>query len=438
MLAQLKVTRKSAPDFLVEQIFNLDTIVIGRETDKGLSLPEAPRYVSREHVLINRRGQTFELSDVSKNGAFLNGRKIDNKLTYTLQDGARIEIRDYVIEFRKISPTPAAILESTKTLSLNPFLEDAKNLNDFLLRLHEKYADFDAVRREDYLRNALQSAFGPSGFDGVAHILTEILQGEPLRAAALDQPPRGQTDLLRDIDIAVGGDLEAPPPQRPTKPLSSPPVFDLKDSPSRSIVFSFPEEGEPEPSRPAHGKAAAAPESNLVDRLNDSVDVLLEAAVKMLGAQREFRRTFLEETTYRPKKRKGEALDINFCEQWEELKAYLHEAMISPQDAERRVTQLKKAMESLMYHQQALLAGYRRSMKEGGKKFLEALSPAKIEAEGQAGLLPFLTQAGFWKQYIAKHQQLLQSLSNDFTYVEKTYFNPAFAEGYKRSDFEKA
>jgi DNA-binding response OmpR family regulator len=65
------------------------TTIIGRDTSCDIPLPD--RVVSRRHAVIERTEEGFHIHDLdSKNGTFLNGRAVTNRIL--LQDGDEIQI----------------------------------------------------------------------------------------------------------------------------------------------------------------------------------------------------------------------------------------------------------------------------------------------------------------------------------------------------------
>jgi type VI secretion system FHA domain protein len=434
MLAKLKIKHKADPKFKFEKEFNQDTITIGRDAEHSdVHLPGPA--ISGKHAVIARRGDGFKLSDLSKNGTLLNGGKMKSDKPYDLKHGDRIIVIDYVIEFE----TRDERLESFSPLLTeihsegNPFQDEAKKLTEVFDRIYQKYARADQASRDGFLRSALQGARGHAPDDQMLAIIAEVLQnGKPVSRRRGEISRKETEGLATQFERAFEGDERDAPPESPRKPPAKKPLPVDQSFPGfGSIVFDHP----PAPQDSLISSSPAAKVSNLVDRLNLTVDLLLASMVKMIAGRRDFRLTVLEETMMRRKRKKDEPLDFNFCA-WEELKEYLHDEMISSKEADQRLAQLKRALNDLMEHQLSLLKGYRRSVGEGSKKLLSALSPAALEAEAGGGILPILTQANLWKFYQSKHQAIVDEISRSFADFERAYFHEAFAVGYKDKDFD--
>jgi predicted component of type VI protein secretion system len=432
MLAKLKVTRKSDPKFLLQKEFDQDKITLGRTSQNDVQL--TGMHVSGEHAWIARRGEAFELSDVSKNGTALNGEKLKSQRPHALRHGDRIAILDYVITFEtsRAGGEDSFSLDNTLPFSDNPFQGEAKKLAEGFDRIYQTYARAETASRDDFLRRALHEALAHTPANGVRSILAEFFQGGKPLPRLIDEPPREKDKtegLATQIEAALGGGPPAKPPveSRKSIDLKLPSDDSLPDI-GGSIFFPMAEEDE------AIAPATPARASNLVDRLNQTVDLLLDSTVKMIVARRDFRLTFLDETTIRKKPKKGE-IDLNYCK-WEELKEYLHDEMISAKDVEQRLAQLKRALKEIMDHQLSLVMGYRQSISAGSKKLLQTLSPAVLESEATSGILPFLAQANLWKFYQGKYEQIASEINRGFADFERKYFHDAFVNGYKNREVD--
>jgi type VI secretion system protein ImpI len=70
---------------------------IGRDSHRDWTLPDQRLFISGCHCNIDFDGSGYVLTDVSRNGTFVNGARQRVKSPYRLQDGDTLEIGDYVI-----------------------------------------------------------------------------------------------------------------------------------------------------------------------------------------------------------------------------------------------------------------------------------------------------------------------------------------------------
>lgn len=436
MLAKLKIKHNANSKFKFEKDFDQDMIRIGRDAEHNdVHLPGPA--VSGKHAVITRQGDRFELSDLSKNGTSLNGVKLKDDRPYDLTSGAQIAVIDYLIEFEIASENNSNVFGiSPLTPSLhNPFSQETQKLTELFGKISEKYALADTASREVFLRSALHTAFGQMANSSARTIILEVLQNgkSNLRPASDDKREKTES-LATQLDIAIGSDQRDEAPAGPEKPLIKKPVrpdISFADFGSRVIA------PEPAPDMSAIiNSSSPAKASNQVDRLNLTVNLLLEATMKMIANRRDFGIQFLDETKKgNRKRRKDELLDVYSCS-WEELKDYLHDEMISGKEADQRLAQLQRALNELAEHQRSLVLGYQHSTKEGSKKLLTTLSPAKLEAEAESGILPILAQANLWKFYQSKHETIMDEINRSFAGFERKYFLDAFVKGYKTKSFD--
>ena len=427
MLAKLKIKNNANPKFKFEKEFGLDKIGIGQDPDHNdVHLPGPA--VSRKHAVITRRGDGFALTDFSKNGTHLNGNRLKDDKPHDLKSGDRIAVLDYLIEFEIIS----ASVDTTELLNDNPFHQEAQKLAEAFVRIYEKYARAELASRDDFLRRALQEAFGHAPDNPARAIIVKVLQNGKPDSRPDNDPAREKTEGLGTrLDLAFEDDNRTGSTVEPENPPSKKQVrIDQSFAGFGSMVF----EPEPAPESSVASSSPPAKASNRVDRLNLTVDVLLASTVKMIADRRGFRLKFLEETMMGKRKKNG-PLDVYDCT-WEELKEYLHDEMILGKEADQRLAQLQRALNDVIEHQLSLLTGYWRSVGEGSKKLLSALSPAALEAEGGGGILPIIAQANLWKFYQNKHGAITNEISRNFGDFERMYFREALMVGYKNKRFD--
>ena len=79
-------------------------ILIGRYNDYTLQFPKDEVLVSRKHAVIQREGNRFKLTDYSKNGTFVNGKKVTKEAYITNGDTLMFAQGGPVIAFMVSSP----------------------------------------------------------------------------------------------------------------------------------------------------------------------------------------------------------------------------------------------------------------------------------------------------------------------------------------------
>lgn len=91
-------------------------LVIGRGVEKGILL-EGPD-LSREHLVITADGDDLFVTDLSSNGTWVNGSRLQRAERSRVQEGDLIEVPGYVLTFKlaeqpeKTPPTPVLQMQS--------------------------------------------------------------------------------------------------------------------------------------------------------------------------------------------------------------------------------------------------------------------------------------------------------------------------------------
>lgn len=77
-----------------------DRFTIGRGSENDWSLPDPQRFLSGSHCRIERRGDSWFLTDTSTNGVFVNGadRRLPRDEPREIQDGDRLRMGDYELK----------------------------------------------------------------------------------------------------------------------------------------------------------------------------------------------------------------------------------------------------------------------------------------------------------------------------------------------------
>lgn len=176
------------------------------------------------------------------------------------------------------------------------------------------------------------------------------------------------------------------------------------------------------------------------ENLNEpAADILLDSVVKMLNGHHQFRTEFLGETILTIKKKSSNYLDFHNCTS-EDVKSFLAHGEKSNDEFQKRMGQIKKALDDLMRHQIALLEGYKNCVKRGTRDLLDLISPASLKKETMEKkftigplkisfrAFPFLFNLKFLQVYEERHRELI---NDDESFLEKKVYRPGFMEGYK-------
>ncbi len=117
-----------------------DGIVVGRGDTADAALPDARRYVSKRHAVVRARAGGVEITDHSRNGTWLNGRRMALGETATVREAATVHLGDLhdpeagaVLALRPADGAPtsasqeadALVVGIDGTLGLPPEVEDA-------------------------------------------------------------------------------------------------------------------------------------------------------------------------------------------------------------------------------------------------------------------------------------------------------------------------
>lgn len=180
------------------------------------------------------------------------------------------------------------------------------------------------------------------------------------------------------------------------------------------------------------------PTEDLGDRLEISaseeaslMDMLLDFFVKTVQARRQFRMEFIGETMIRSAK----TFSIYNCTP-EELKKFLFDPALSPNESGKRMAQIKHMVDELMLHQISLLDGYKSSVSSGSKQIIKRFDPEDVKKQladkksSFAGLkfsLPLFSALKLVEQYTGIHRELSQE---DQSIIEKKYYRPSYVKRY--------
>lgn len=94
--------------------------VLGRGSNSAAPL-DGPG-ISREHLAVGLEGNSIVVTDLSVNGAWVNGKRLPAKEKYRVKPSEVVELPGYELEFQPVSPpqTPAAVGGSGVQTRENP------------------------------------------------------------------------------------------------------------------------------------------------------------------------------------------------------------------------------------------------------------------------------------------------------------------------------
>jgi len=169
---------------------------------------------------------------------------------------------------------------------------------------------------------------------------------------------------------------------------------------------------------------------------SDLMDIVLNLFLKLIQARRQFRMEFIGETMIKSSK----TFSIYSCT-LDEFKEWLFDPAVPVQERQTRMQRILKMGDELMVHQISLLDGYKSSVKDGTRQFLEKLDPKAIQQylrnkkiklgpiQIPYGNFPVLGGLLFRKAYFDLFKELARE---DQSIIEKKYFRPSYVKRYNR------
>ena len=379
---------------------------IGRDSHRDWTLPDQRLFISGCHCNIDFDGSGYVLTDVSRNGTFVNGARQRVKSPYRLQDGDTLEIGDYVIAV-KIAAGGGA--------------------------------------RESYSSAWGAADAAPAAEDDIWGASTSGPKPMDRREFQPQAKPRpAQADFVNsNLQIDAGrsfGDPFAPaaPPPQPAPPASNPfapPPSTPMPMPSLSPL---PEQFSSTPQRPQHMGGggdmlspfkigARLPSHSLSNR--NQMEVAQEVGAMMLLVTEQLALLLKARASAKAMVKTRDrtvigALDNNplkfMADPGEALEAMLSKDRSGYLDGMRA---LREAFDDIRTHELATFSAMQKAL----SRLLSDLSPEVIEARVQKGTFSN-AKARAWETFVQRWDAKTEAHENGMLDVFLMYFSEAYQE----------
>jgi type VI secretion system protein ImpI len=425
---------------------------IGRGTENDWVLPDPERFLSKRHCILAYRSGSWQIADLSTNGAFLNGEAepIGQGQPRDLRDGDRLRLGAYEIELRiaEASMLRGPLSVRTGSFALDPFATPANPAvgpveeDPFLHRRteHDPFTsdlvpasinlppDYDPLspeaseisftgptqadhspHLEDAFRPAVAHALLPDDWDREptpqSAATAEPATAEPARARQVTQPPA--SSLVSASAPASAAAPLAPPLEPLAIARTGIPADDLLAAFLHGIGLPDARPGDPAAAMEALGVAFRALVSGL------RLALIARGAIKG-----EFR---IEQTMIRS--RGNNPLKFSADDD---------DALIALLGAGRRTEMgpaeaVADALRDMRLHEVATIAAMRSAV----RALISRFDPVKLRLAEHGGLhlVPVQKKARAWEAFEALYSQTSQALVDDFDSV----FGRAFARAYEQA-----
>jgi predicted component of type VI protein secretion system len=178
-----------------------------------------------------------------------------------------------------------------------------------------------------------------------------------------------------------------------------------------------------EPSAKAAG--AAAPDDAAVASV---LNALLESVVRMVSIPNHFWREFTGNTlVHPPEKAALHGADVD------ELRAHLLGDDVSDEERETRLQHLSEAVDSLVTHNMAMLAGYKKSVMAGAKKLLRRIDPTDAAEEAEdadQGMMGGFFGGGDKSELERLNDEWKALHQKEWGTLENELFRPTYVDAY--------
>jgi len=170
------------------------------------------------------------------------------------------------------------------------------------------------------------------------------------------------------------------------------------------------------------GEQGAAQSEGAADASGDVLDTLLEGVARMISIPDHFWREFTgKDLDHPPEKAVFHDADLD------ELRAHLLDDEISAEERKQRLQHLSEAVDSLVAHNMAMLAGYKKAVMAGSQELLQQVNPSDaVEEGGGGGFFGGGNESGL-EQLEEKWKELYRE---EWGTLENRLFRPTYVEEY--------
>ncbi|MBL7977486.1 MAG: FHA domain-containing protein [Bacteroidetes Order II. Incertae sedis bacterium] len=408
MLLKIIVSHSVRDDFSSDYLFDEGPVTIGRLPENKVVLPDRELIVGRHHAVIYlEEAFAWIVDESSKNFTFLNGEKLEHGKKYQLRDQDHLEIGKYQLRLLDLTPkdepdrTPEAEGQTAVQPAYNPFTDLVRGLTDVLQQIKASYVQADPGTRLIDLENAFHRGLGALATDEIALKMVDAIrpkaESSPVQVSALSAEP----EKLQGV-----------------APLEVPGFV-----PYAGIDVQNKTEWE----RAIGGIYSTGQDGLILKRMAVVDDVMLRIVEKLIKIPAHFRLEFLGHS-FIPHA-SGFPFHTATVEQY---KAFLYDIHVPYEVLRARLSALEQIADAVLYHEIALLEGYKQAVQSGVLRILDQLNPEYIknvaEKEGQdLYTVGMLSHAKWLKLVQQAHYELVRE---DKGVVEKTIFRPGFVKAY--------
>jgi len=370
MPVKLQVSKEGDEGDPADYLFEQDRITIGRGSNNDLTLPD--QKISTEHAEIQSDGGEYLLSDRdSKNKTYVDGRRVGEEEPYVLESGDVFRVGDFKIEFAPLfMPSSEQTAFAEEDAASNPFEKHTRQLAAALEGIAETYKFAPSDQRDDNFATAIEE-----------HLDTEISDEEGVQHV---------------VDALGGGASSEATDGR------------VEEAEARS----------PEPT-------ASAPDDEAVAAVLDS---LIESVARMISIPNHFWREFTGNTVMHPPEK-----DAFYSGSVDELREHLLGDEVSDEERDARLQQLSEAVDSLVTHNMAMLAGYKKSVVAGGKELLQQVDPSDAVREAEkadGGMMSGFFGGGGPSELEKLDEAWTELVEGEWDEIENEIFRPTYVDVY--------
>ncbi len=162
------------------------------------------------------------------------------------------------------------------------------------------------------------------------------------------------------------------------------------------------------------------------ETVNQVLDILLKSVSRMISIPDHFWREFTGDTLKHPEEK-----DFLYDADLDDLRARLLDESLSDEQRKERLGHLIDAVDSLVAHNMAMLAGYKKSVMAGSKELLQRMNPIDAIEEAEEGSMVDSFFGGGSKSELEHlHEQWKELYHGEWGALESELFRPTYVEAY--------